>query len=454
MLLTKDDILKYVSQIKFPMHRQDLEYNEYIFRELDLYIKTMNTINNGDTRGLSVDFYKRLLEYTPIIKKSVEAIKNSLRYYDKSDYLNSHQEIFNVLDIIKAKVKFVDLVNVHEYFRIRVRNKDAEFDRKGLFHVPFNLRQYVNTSRYSLPGIPSLYLSTRPELCWYECGMPIKYYAGKFKIVDDNKLKLIDFSITPFQLASAIDFDIHNNKVDILPLHEDKLLEFLVMLPFRIASSVSVEDKNVTFIHEYVIPQIVLSWVKNSSDFDGIRYQTVTNHREAYDWNAYNIILPIKSINTDGYCSELAKAFHISEPKFFSIKDFFNNNAKKDKIYEMYEYIQSELYIYGHSELYEIEKILFSLVSVLDEIITEKSTSNVALIRSLDGLYLAFDNIVTNKEIFRAYLQRKRHLNDMSDETIDTYYEKFSKFKIDVLIDFYRNSFLRMHEFDNFEMLY
>lgn len=454
LILTKDDILLYVSEIRFPKHRNGVEYKEYLFKELDSYISVIEKFNYWGTKALSSGFYDILQSYTPLIKESITAIKNSLLYYDKGDYLNSYQELFNNLDKTKEKVEFVDLANVQNYYRIRVHDDSKKLSRKELFHVPFHLRQYVNTSRFSLPGMPSLYLSTYPELCWYESGMPMKYYASKFKIVDDLKLKLIDFSIVPDHFAMAIDLDIRNNKVDRLPTHEDKLLEFLVMLPYRIASSVSVEDKNVTFIHEYVIPQMILSWIKNSSEFDGIRYHTVTNHKEAYDWNAYNIVLPIKNVNSEGYCSELADMFLISEPKYFSIKEFFKANAKLDKISEMYGFVQPEVYIFGRGELYEIEKILFSLINVIDEIISEESSSNIALMRSLDGLYLAFDNIVSDKDTFSAYMKRKSHLPEISDDIIERYYEKFSKFRVEVLIDFYRNGFLRMYDFKNFEKLY
>jgi hypothetical protein len=121
---------------------------------------------------------------------------------------------------------------------------------------------------------------------------------------------------------------------------------------------------------------------------------------------------------------------------------------------EMYGFVQSEVHIFGRGELYEIEKILFSLINVIDGIISEESSSNIALMRSLDGLYLAFDNIVSDKDTFSAYMKRKSHLPEISDDIIERYYEKFSKFRVEVLINFYRNGFLRMYDFKNFEKLY
>lgn len=453
MILTKDDLLLYVSKIRFPKHRKGVEYKKFLYKELEDYLSSIKVINNGGTRALSQSFYDRLISLTPLIEANIEAIRQTLTYYDNADYLNTYSTIFTALDNVKESIDFVDLRPTYEYYRIRAY-KGKKLERKGLFHVPFNLRRFVNTSRFSMPGMPSLYLSTQPELCWYESGMPNKYYASKFYLVAEQGLKLIDFSVTPFQLSNAIDLDIVNKKQINIKLHEDKLLEFLVMLPFRIASSISVEDKNVTFIHEYVIPQMILSWVKKSNVFDGIRYHTVTSHREAYDWNAYNIVLPIKNINSEGSCTELADLFEISEPKLFSLKEFLKSKSKIDRLNNMYDFVQSEVYNSGRYELHEIEKILFSLVSVLNDLISESSTSNIELMRSLDGLYLAFDNITRNKDTFSSYLKSKSHDPVISGELIEGYYSKFSKFRVVVLIDFYRNSFLRMYEFENFEKLY
>lgn len=53
-------------------------------------------------------------------------------------------------------------------FRIRNVQNNINYERKDIFHTPYNLRAKVTTCRYSISGYPSLYLGTSIKLCCEE----------------------------------------------------------------------------------------------------------------------------------------------------------------------------------------------------------------------------------------------------------------------------------------------
>ncbi len=79
----------------------------------------------------------------------------------------------------------------------RVRCSDSELsERKDMFHIPFHLRHLVGTQRYSIAGLPCLYLGTSIYVCWQEMGKPDlnKMYLSRFKCVNSDNVKVINFS--------------------------------------------------------------------------------------------------------------------------------------------------------------------------------------------------------------------------------------------------------------------
>ncbi|EKY1899196.1 hypothetical protein OM371_004703, partial [Salmonella enterica subsp. enterica serovar Lille] len=55
----------------------------------------------------------------------------------------------------------------------RVRKSDSSIkDRKEMFHIPFSMRHLVNAQRYSVAGLPCLYLGSSLYVCWLEMDKP------------------------------------------------------------------------------------------------------------------------------------------------------------------------------------------------------------------------------------------------------------------------------------------
>lgn len=181
------------------------------------------------------------------------------------------------------------------------------FRNDEMFHIPFELRGNVKNQRYSISGYPCLYLGRSLYVCWEELGRPIIDTCNMAAIESDKELLFINLRM-PTQI---------------------KIKDQLYRIPLIIASSLKVHNSNYTFKQEYIIPQILVQCVlkRNTqggmrikeikSIIDGIKYTSThfnDKQRLFKDINLFtNYVIPVKTINKEGLCSELCKTFKISK---------------------------------------------------------------------------------------------------------------------------------------------
>lgn len=99
------------------------------------------------------------------------------------------------------------------------------------------------------------------------------------------------------------------------------MLNILYVYPLRAACSVIAEHPNAKYIEEYILPQLLLLWVRNENDFDGIRYLSCTDsctdsclkytakYCSHFDVKTYgeshNLVLVTKEFDKNGYDTKL-----------------------------------------------------------------------------------------------------------------------------------------------------
>lgn len=456
---TNDDLLNYLFRIRLPKYRGEREFCEFVSKELEEYIKCIKELSINGQRTLSEDFYIKLSKLIPLIEDTASAVNTSLAEYDKTNYATSYSIIFNIMDRIYKSIEFVNIKHHYShnsFFRVReVEYERSDFSRFDIFHTPFDKRAYVPTSRFSLPGMPSLYLSSAPELCWFESNLPNNFYIAEFEFANHytrHNFKLLDFTHRPLHLSIDTNLAILNQKKEELSIREKILIEFLTMYPLRLASSIAVETKGTPFIHEYVVPQMILAWVNKTNLFHGIKFTSATYTKEAHDYNAYNIVLPIKELGLDGRCNTTAKYFKISKPEYYNINQFFNKSKILEASEKILEYFSSE-HLKGNYSLHEIENLLFTLYDSLKDIIKNSNAKNKALYRVVDSVYSNLSNITHTQELFNKYLYDKSS-DSYSEENAIIYYQKLRDFLLKELSNINRFSFLRMNKFEDFQLLY
>lgn len=316
------------------------------------YLDTLTKIYNLYWSSLSSIFYHNdsVRDIAPLVKHVCDEIINSIKLYlngKPSDAFKNFNNLFlealmenqftiyNTLydpSILERKSK----QGRSKLFRARNVFENRIFERKEIFHTPFRFRNKVATSRYSIAGYPSLYLSTSLELCLEELEYdfkPGRYICSRFELANDNSARIIELGIKPsdFWNANEINGTKRQKLIDTRLLsNEETLKNYYFWFPLIIACSFIRIDRNDPFAIEYVVPQLLMQAVRNfnrNDVFMGIRYFSCAS--EYSSELGFNYVFPT---NFDGvsldYCPTLSKAFLITKP-------FFLNEYKNISICEM-----------------------------------------------------------------------------------------------------------------------
>lgn len=261
------------------------------------------------------------------IKILTDGIKDTLTSYYKGKTFQAAQKFQDTLDA----VGFIGLASVETFqpnrifYRARYSSK-RHLAPKELFHNPFENRGIVATSRYSIPGLPALYLGDSTYVCWEELNQ--QDYRNLFfsKFRNDEPLKVVKIQRLP-------DFinQLETRNVD----HFERmtyLSRYLSLFPLTIACCIRTKENSGHFKPEYVIPQFLLQYVtdKDKKDAAGIMYPSAkVNYHQIQDVAAYNYVFPIKDPQPWGYCSDLVNSFSLTDPTSLELENLANFDARR-----------------------------------------------------------------------------------------------------------------------------
>lgn len=294
-----DNILKGLDD-KFLLRIRETDGMPYagrIHALLSEYVEKIKRLEDIDRTA-----YDKCVEYC-------ERLQYSFSLYDCGKVSECFDSFRSLLHISRAKpdgptATYYASATVVEkgrsLFRMR-KNGTKPFDEYGLFHVPFQLRGIVSTMRFSIPGLPCLYMGATPYCCWEEIMNPEKFTIARFDT--QEKLHFLDLRFK-------------------VPLNDKtEKTNYLVFYPFRIVCTIPVDEKhtNDRYKPEYVISQALLhlSILENSKTrFDGIistSTKYVTNPTMYDDIReADNYTVPVDEIKQFGYSQKLLSQYKIT----------------------------------------------------------------------------------------------------------------------------------------------
>lgn len=203
----------------------------------------------------------------------------------------------------------------------RGRYSNTELDRDGMFHLPFQKRNYATTQRFSISGLPCLYLADSAYVCWEELNRPEynNFYLSRFEITNYMNLKALDISLTPQSIVALIT-NVSKIMGDEVDSWDSTILECIIKWPLIFCCSIKVSDSAATFKPEYIIPQYLLEWVRQNKKLNAIKYFSVKTHLfQNIDSSSFiNVVIPVQEIKNNGYCSLLEDSFAYTNPRCFA----------------------------------------------------------------------------------------------------------------------------------------
>lgn len=351
-----DALLELLPKYPCYLKRGDKSTADYLEEHYENYINDLRkSVSVNDNPLIGADTCKIIESKIDEIAENALEIVRILKKYNCGKIVGASNDAIELFS--KMKPHLIQRLSIsckkQQYYRIRESNEPLK--REDLFHIPNKSNYLVGTQRYSVPGNPCLYLASSPELAWLECKYPKSFSIAKFQVPqeENNYFKFIDFSENLTKLKKRLYSRLFNikmkeiyesdeeNKID-KKIYHDFLFNILYVYPLRAACSVIAKYPNAKFIEEYVLPQLLLLWVRNDKDFDGIRYLSCTDsctdsclkytakYCSHYDVKTYgeshNLVLVTKEFDENGYDTKLRKYIRVGHPKRIDITSFDTND--------------------------------------------------------------------------------------------------------------------------------
>lgn len=179
---------------------------------------------------------------------AVSLVQNSFAFNDIEDVINNSVNETNI-----------------EFFRARTSDKYCVFNREEMLHIPFDLRERIASMRFSIPGLPCLYLATTTYCCWLELRTPPDYQFNVSPVRINQKNRILNLTMNADTFEQVISFTEKHKMAN------KYTIEALKLWILSYASSYKITADNRFFKEEYIIPQLIML-VSRDLGLDGVSY--------------------------------------------------------------------------------------------------------------------------------------------------------------------------------------
>lgn len=305
--------LSWIKEYRFPLDQGSKTVYECLKDWLDDYNGHIAT-----TTFLTAEEKEQIREFSDNLLQSHE-------FYIDNRYIDAFNTFNQAMDSVKAYLMTVRIgrknpyvAETVPYYRIIAGNNN--FTRLQFLHLPCTARHLASSNRFSVPGMPCSYMASMREVSWYECGMPDSFQIATFMAVKHEKL-LLQLDVNPLTSTVTLLNQFQNNDWS----NEVKRIfakKYCFIFPLVAACSVIAKEKGKAFVEAYIIPQMLMIWVKNSTDYVGVRYYSSSDNELVRDDCGYNIAMPAKHPDANGYCTVLQEIFGINETNKDDVIEF------------------------------------------------------------------------------------------------------------------------------------
>lgn len=235
----------------------------------------------------------------------------------------------------------------HPLFRVRSSQYILK-ERSELFHIPFENRHLVGAMRFSVSGLPCLYLGSSIFVCWQEMGKPDfdKLYISSFRTDSETQdLRILDlgYNLTSAVRTKPLDYFFSWNDEIIeengLELDDNpnlsnngggtwgemNVVSKLVAWPLVLACNYSKKNDEAKFHREYIIPNLLMQWISSdkNKEISGISYRSTKILNQKNNDIGLNVIIPPKmetlSADCSGHCPVLKQTFSLTKPVSWTV---------------------------------------------------------------------------------------------------------------------------------------
>lgn len=345
-------------QLFLPIRWNGANFSESLEKLFNCYIKRLETLSDEEPRyheNICVDI-REIKRVTGLLIRAVNHYLNGF----PAKAFSTFERVMSILADTPLQIYQKSVMEQFDapgnrdqkdlkLFRAVQVGDNKPYQRSRVFHTPYNLRSKVSTSRYSIAGYPSLYLGTSLELCCAEIHAdPYKdlTIAALFKLEQtieytNTNIRVVELGVKPQDFLFIQSDNETSRRYISQALTENARVRsaYLLWYPLIAACSFIRINKNDPFAAEYIIPQLLMQWVRSeidsseNSEYDqliGIRYFSCASVKASN--MGFNYVFPTSGKQKSAelpYCSVLAKAFRLTSPVYIHEYDNIRQCERK-----------------------------------------------------------------------------------------------------------------------------
>jgi len=317
--------------------KKNCDYFAYISLCIDDYIhKLEHNDLHAESSDVSAIINEQIKVNLDVSKRIAGGVKTTVQHYldgkPSAAYESLASSLRPSLDVIKVcSTKYIQNRDggVQNFFRLRVSESKREvMSRKDIFHVPFEKRSSIHSNRYSIPGLPCLYLGASLYTCWEEMNRPDfdSIFFSRFSISVPEKITIFNVGYeTPSRLYERMtkicqqwnSIDEKRRQQIRLPEQIKDIVDRLMLWPLTLACSIPTISEHSAFYPEYIVPQLLMQFIAETDEFHAMMYRTTMVPSENIHISPHlllNFAFPTKTIKPRGFCDTLQSFFELTEP--------------------------------------------------------------------------------------------------------------------------------------------
>lgn len=306
-------------------------------------------------------------ESLKILQKYTNKVKEAIRAYYNGKISRSHNLIKNLVKECGEDTLAVNEILYSDafpgskgteiqLFRARLSNDAIPYKAKDMLHLPLSMRGKTGNYRFSIPGIPSIYLGNTSYACWIELGCPPEYKFNVSPVVIDGNQKIFNLAVMTRNWGNLNELD------------EKKVHCWLKLIVLMMATSYTVKETDRIFKSEYLISQSIMLACKELG-YDGVAYFSKRVSDEIFALASINVALFAPYKYGKKY-SEICEHIKIDDAFNFSMYKqlgYLYRNCRyplrlstTGLIVNIGEYREDRQFKYSETEFYKFDEFLFS----------------------------------------------------------------------------------------------
>lgn len=389
--------------VKLPITiESDSDYKDVLKVNLDNYLKWVGIFINDSNYYISRLDSGDKNNVLKTIKNDCVALKRSVKDYNAGKVDLASRRILGLLKRIRDddENKFVvsDIDSSYStrlgscipgisnekysYHYERIKKEELTFYRarteyfdnpKEMYHIPLSKRDLVGTQRFSIPGVPCLYLGTSVYDVWLEMGRPAysDFNVSAVKLRDEGKkLMVLNLAYNPYVLLGIAEVVTDESGLDITRVIEITI-SMLRLYPVIIATSVQNKKSSEKFRSEYIVSHLLMMNLQ-AIGCDGIAYlsKRIEGHEEYALPQIVNVAFPAyEASKVDRDYGTICEKIEITRPRnyeeFMSLELDASDNIVKNSYYakafgsEMNDSQNSTTYVVSCGRYIDYKKTTF-----------------------------------------------------------------------------------------------